>query len=116
MASGVAVKTKRKGKDNVTAYSELAMRGNAFVLEYCRTSMSALSGAAAGILGLTALYGFAFYFITSIILSLMLYLKAGSAWHKYFVNRRGLFINGLLGGLFTYILVWTFLYGMVHVY
>lgn len=110
--------TKRKGKgaDVATTYSELSLRQNASVLEYCRTSMSALSGSAAGILGLTALHGFAFYFITAFLLSLMLYMKAGSSWNKYFVNRRSLFINGLFGGLFTYILFWTFLYGMVHVY
>ena len=50
-------------------FSEMAVRQNAFIMEYCRTSMSALSGSAAGILGLTSLYGFAFYFIMSFVLS-----------------------------------------------
>ena len=54
---------------DVVAYSELAVRQNAAIIDYCRTSMSALSGATAGILGLTALYGFAFYFITAFLLS-----------------------------------------------
>jgi hypothetical protein len=35
--------------------------------------MSALSGAAAGVLGLTALYGFAFYFIMAFALSVSTY-------------------------------------------
>ena len=52
-----------------TAYNELALRQNAGILEYSRTSMSSLSGCAAGILGLTGLYGFAFYFITAFLLS-----------------------------------------------
>ena len=50
-------------------YSELSVRQNAAILEYCRTSMSALSGATAGIMGLTSLVGFVFYFISAFILS-----------------------------------------------
>ena len=51
------------------AYSELSVRQNSAILEYCRTSMSALAGATAGIMGLTSLMGFAFYFISSLCLS-----------------------------------------------
>nr|XP_003416890.2 ER membrane protein complex subunit 6 [Loxodonta africana] len=110
MASVVA---KREGPPFV---SEAAVRGNAAVLDYCRTSVSALSGATAGILGLTGLYGFIFYLLASVLLSLLLILKAGRRWNKYFKSRRPLFTGGLIGGLFTYVLFWTFLYGMVHVY
>lgn len=42
-----------KAKDNKPepiAYSEAALRNNAIVVEYCRTSMSALSGSTAGLL------------------------------------------------------------------
>ncbi|XP_056662933.1 ER membrane protein complex subunit 6 [Monodelphis domestica] len=104
---------KREGPPFI---SEAAVRGNAAVLDYCRTSVSALSGATAGILGLTGLYGFVFYFLASTLLSLLLALKAGRRWNKYFKSRRPLFTGGLVGGLFTYVLFWTFLYGMVHVY
>lgn len=45
----------------MVAYSEMALRNNAAVVEYCRTSMAALSGSTAGLLGLTGLYGFGFY-------------------------------------------------------
>ena len=51
------------------AFSEMSLRQNASVLEYCRTSSAALSGATAGILGLTGLWGFLFYFIASLMLS-----------------------------------------------
>ncbi|XP_067866882.1 ER membrane protein complex subunit 6 [Heterodontus francisci] len=104
---------KREGPQFI---SELAVRGNAAILDYCRTSVSALSGATAGILGLTALTGFVFYFVASFLLSVLLIVKAGHRWSKYFKSRRPLFTGGLVGGLFTYILFWTFLYGMVHVY
>ncbi|KAI0221955.1 ER membrane protein complex subunit 6 [Lamellibrachia satsuma] len=111
----IALKGRKVRKDPV-AYSEVSMRNNAAILDYCRTSMSALSGSTAGILGLTGLYGFAFYFITAFILSVMLVLKAGHDWHKFVRSRNMFFTAGLFGGLFTYILFWTFLYGMVHVY
>ncbi|ESP00083.1 hypothetical protein LOTGIDRAFT_231007 [Lottia gigantea] len=116
MATTIAVRTRKSRKSDNVAYSEMALRQNASILEYCRTSMACLGGASAGILGLTGLYGFAFYFITSILFSVMVLIKAGSRWNNFFVSRKILFTNGLLGALFTYVLSWTFLYGMVHVY
>lgn len=112
-AKMAGVVAKREGPQFI---SEVAVRGNAAVLDYCRTSVSALSGATAGILGLTGLYGFIFYFMSAFLLSLLLILKAGRRWNKFFKSRRLLFTGGLVGGLFTYVLFWTFLYGMVHVY
>ncbi|CAG5122099.1 unnamed protein product [Candidula unifasciata] len=111
-----AVRTRKTRKSDGIAYSEQSLRQNAFILEYCRTSVSALSGATAGIMGLTGLWGFIFYFITALILSILLLVKAGAQWNSYFITRKVVFDSGLFGGLFTYVLFWTFLYGMVHVY
>ena len=111
----IAIRGRKVRKEPV-AFSEPSIRHNSAIVEYCRTSMSALSGATAGITGLTGLYGFIFYFLTAFMLSFMLLLKAGSQWQKFFRGRGSLFTGGLMGGLFTYILFWTFLYGMVHVY
>ncbi|PSN42323.1 hypothetical protein C0J52_18221 [Blattella germanica] len=49
------------GLAQIVAYSEMAVRNNTSVVEYCRTSMAALSGGTAGLLGLTGFYGFGFY-------------------------------------------------------
>ncbi|KAK4876223.1 hypothetical protein RN001_012645 [Aquatica leii] len=109
--------TKNKSKNaDVVAYSEAAMRNNASVVEYCRTSMAALSGCTAGLLGFTGLYGAAFYIFAVTGLWGMLLVKAGSNWQQYFVSRKALLTNGFFGQLFTYVLCWTFIYGMVHVY
>ncbi|CAG2173049.1 unnamed protein product [Oppiella nova] len=104
------------GQEGVVAFSPLAMATNHNIIEYCRTSMSALSGSAAGIIGLTSLYGFAFYFLMAIVLWLIIIVNVGNHWTKYFTSRRQILTNGLFGGLTTYVLFWTFLYGMVHVY
>ena len=50
----------------VIAFSEIAIRNNAVFVEYCRTTMAALGGGTAGILGLTSLYGFAFYIFCAV--------------------------------------------------
>lgn len=97
-------------------FNERAVRKNSAIIDYCRTSGAVIAGAAAGIIGLTGLYGFAFFILVSMALSTVLSMKAGRDWNKYFTTRRQLWLDGVVGGLFTYILVWTFLYGMVHVY
>ena len=99
-----------------TVYNDIAIKRNTAIVDYCRTSAAVIGGAAAGVLGLTGLYGFAFYFLFSLFLSLMLAMKAGRNSSKYFQTSSAVWFNGVLGGLFTYVLLWTFLYGMVHVY
>lgn len=69
-----------------------------------------------GIMGLTGIIGFLFYLVTVFGLWCLLLIKTGSNWKKFFINRQSLLTNGFLGGLCTYVLFWTFLYGMVHVY
>ena len=107
---------RREKSGEVVAYSEAGIRQNHMILEYCRTSMSALAGCTAGILGLTAWYGFAFYIITCVLLWVMILMKAGPSWNKFFRERTPILTGTLTGGIGTYILFWTFIYGMVHVY
>lgn len=67
-------------------------------------------------MGLTGILGFLFYVVSVLGLWMLLMLKSGANWQKYFINRKSLLTNGFLGGLCTYVLFWTFLFGMVHVY
>lgn len=108
---------KRKEKSGeIVAYSEMAIRHNQAQLEYSRTSMSALAGCAAGILGLTSYQGFVFFVITVLIFWFILLLRTGPSWNKFFRSRVPILTGSLTGGIFTYVLFWTFIYGMVHVY
>jgi len=97
-------------------YSEIAVRFNENSLEQCRTSVSALSGCVAGILGLTSYKGFLFYGFSMFFLSFLIYLYIRTEHRKFFTSLNHIFLNGFLNGLLTYVLFWTFLYGMVHVY
>lgn len=67
-------------------------------------------------MGLTGIIGFVFYLVSVLGLWCLLLLKTGSNWQKFFIDRQSLLTHGFLGGLCTYVLFWTFLYGMVHVY
>lgn len=96
--------------------NERAVRHNSSLIEYGRTSTSVVAGVTAGILGLTGLYGFGLYLVYSVVMSVLIMGKVGSNWNKYFQSRYSLLTDGVLGGLFTYVLLWTFIYGIVHVF
>lgn len=96
--------------------NEVAVRYNNFILDYCQTSVSALSGSAAGIIGLTGLNGFIFYFMCSLILSIIILLHLNQNVKSYFTSEQSIITANLWSGIQTYLLFWTFLYGMVHVY
>jgi hypothetical protein len=85
-------------------------------LNFSRTSLSVLAGGVAGILGLTSLNGFLFYFIASGILGLYYLLVETKSDAVHFLNKQQLVTAFVFENLFTYILMWTLVYGCVHVY
>ena len=97
-------------------YNPAAIRNNINVVDYSRAFLAVISGSSAGILGLTGLQGFIFYFALSILMSILLVYKTGQNWDRYFLSRWTIWSSGILGELFTYVLVWTFMYGMIHVF
>ena len=109
-------KSKRYDPTLNQVLSEQSIRYNDYLLDYCQTSMSALSGCAAGILGMTGLYGFLFYFICSLFLSVLILLYLGPSSKKYFISKQTIVTGTLWSGIQTYLLFWTFMFGMVHVY
>lgn len=98
------------------ALSPQSLQNNHGILNYCRTATAAISGCVAGVLGLYGFHGFFFYFFSSVLMSVLLVGKAQFNWQKFFLSSWDIWSTGVLGGTLTYILFWTFLYGMVHVY
>ncbi|KAJ7384415.1 ER membrane complex subunit 6 [Desmophyllum pertusum] len=67
------------------AFSPFSIMANNSIIDFCRTSLASMAGISAGILGLTALKGFIFYFIASFFMSILICLKAGTQWRKFFL-------------------------------
>ncbi|KAG0088054.1 ER membrane complex subunit 6 [Podila epicladia] len=98
-------------------YVDMFIAKNSQTMTFIRSSYSAILGLAAGILGLTNWSGFVFYFVGSTFLSTLVFLvKAKASPSTYFRSPFDVFTEGVLGGLLSYILFWTLLYGIIHVY
>jgi len=90
---------------------------NTQTLAFTRTSVSILAGCLAGVLGLTGSLGFAFYLL-SVLLSTLAWLhRLHFDASPYFASSwRALALDGLSSGLMSYVLFWTLLYDVVHIY
>ncbi|CAH3106718.1 unnamed protein product [Pocillopora meandrina] len=100
------------GKDE--AFSPFSIMANNSIIDFCRTSLASMAGISAGILGLTALKGFIFYFIASLFMSILICLKAGTQWRKFFISWWDLSTSGIFGGVFTYLLFWTYPFVLIY--
>ena len=111
--------TAQKSNDEI--YNDKAIAHNAQIFSFCRTIASAAGGCAAGIIGLTNLNGCYFYLLVHLITSAVIQLKIESTTDKKsktkIVKSKGeIWYENLFGGATTYILFWTLVYGIVHVY
>ncbi|KAL9931185.1 hypothetical protein V8E36_009952 [Tilletia maclaganii] len=99
---------------------------NAKQIYFLRSTALSLAGASAGVLGLRNLSGFYFFGLTLLLTNaLLLVYNARSQPRKYIphmgpeASRPGLVGLALQGGqenLFSFVLWWTFWFGIVHVY
>lgn len=80
-----------KDKDaGITVLNPASMAMNMQAVESCRTVVTVLGGITAGTLGLTGLYGFAFFFIVTLTLGLALtLLDFGGSFGSSFVYFSG---------------------------
>ncbi|CAO2165964.1 unnamed protein product [Urochloa humidicola] len=85
-------------------------------LNYSRTFLSIISGVIAGIWGFTGLMGFVFYFLVMMGTSLGLLVKAKFSVHTYFDSWNRILIEGVFGGLMSFVLFWTFAYDIIHIF
>ncbi|KAI9090512.1 hypothetical protein DFS34DRAFT_585064 [Phlyctochytrium arcticum] len=94
-----------------------SLRTNTITLQYARSSLAFISGAAAGILGLEGwLHGGLFYIFCSLLMSLVLWARTGFTPKTYFPTVDAIWIQEVGGNAFSYLLFWTLAYGLVYVY
>ncbi|KAJ1966893.1 hypothetical protein IWQ62_002183 [Dispira parvispora] len=87
------------------------------ILEHVQTLGCAFIGISAGILGLSGLAGFLYYALSWGVLAAVIFsLKTHAAPGAYFRGPTTLLTQGVIAGLFTYVLFWTLAFGLVHVY
>ncbi|KAI8888513.1 DUF786-domain-containing protein [Backusella circina FSU 941] len=97
-------------------YVQANVMHNTRQLQYIRSCFAAIAGSAAGILGLTNLNGFLFYGVSWLILSGLLLLTRKNI-NKHFINGyKDIVLDGAMGGLLSFVLFHTLLYGLVHLY
>ena len=89
---------------------------NARILNYCRVFVAIIAGCAAGIMGITGLSGFAVFLISTLLLSVGLYLKVGCEPKPFFKKPEDLWFEGITSASMSYILFWTLFYDIVHIY
>ncbi|KAK6206066.1 hypothetical protein LQW54_007901 [Pestalotiopsis sp. IQ-011] len=98
---------------------------NTRALSNVQSLTASIFGVAAGILGLESYSGFLFYFIFSVLTTLLFYavrvapasLKSGHGpldTSRYFRTQYEFWSGGIFGGLAGYILTWTLFYGLVR--
>eukprot|EP01119_Soliformovum_irregulare_P019177 TRINITY_DN601_c0_g1_i1.p1 TRINITY_DN601_c0_g1~~TRINITY_DN601_c0_g1_i1.p1 ORF type:complete len:121 (-),score=20.22 TRINITY_DN601_c0_g1_i1:74-406(-) len=103
-------------QNSETLASPENMKYNEAVAMNIRNGISILGGGVAGVLGLTGVYGFLAYFLTYGLIVVLFSLKMNHNTTKYFPSASGLFWDGLWQGLLSYILFWTLMYDIVHIY
>ncbi|KAF2071789.1 hypothetical protein CYY_006896 [Polysphondylium violaceum] len=94
---------------------EIIMRNNKAVT-FCQIPICILGGAIAGVLGFSGLFGFLFYFFVYFTFCSLFVLRENKKLSLYFINPRSIWFDGLGSGLMPYILFWTFLYNIIHIY
>ncbi|GAA6006987.1 hypothetical protein JCM10207_009161 [Rhodosporidiobolus poonsookiae] len=86
-------------------------------LYYVKSTTALVAGATAGLLGLTNLPGFAFFFLTSLAVGgAFAAVSCGGKPGKYFLKPSEPLHAGTMGNLFSYVLAWTFFYSIVYIY
>jgi len=87
-------------------------------LYYIRSTTASIAGAIAGVLGLTNLSGLAFYLASSLYVGLIVCaLNCGTSPGKYFRSASWEpMTQGLGDNALGFVLWWTLLYGVVHIY
>ncbi|XP_074564837.1 uncharacterized protein LOC141821324 [Curcuma longa] len=106
----------KESEDDLPILNAENLQSNIKSVYYSRTFLSIIGGVVAGIWGFTGLTGFVFYFLVMAAASLGLAAKAKFSVNKYFDSWNRILIDGVFGGLMSFVLSWAFAYDIVHIF
>lgn len=92
------------------------MQNNARVVHWIRQYVSIVAGCVAGVLGLTNVVGFLVYPLFQLLAILIILSKTNSNVDKYFMSTANAAFGGFFDGAMTYLLFWTFVYDIAHLF
>uniref|UniRef100_A0A0C9QNJ4 ER membrane protein complex subunit 6 n=1 Tax=Wollemia nobilis TaxID=56998 RepID=A0A0C9QNJ4_9CONI len=115
-SSNTSEKKSSNMENELPTISPENLQNNMRVIYYSRTFLSIIGGVVAGILGLTGWKGFIFYFVMMALTSLGVIAKAKFDIHEYFDSWNRVILDGISGGLMSFVLFWTFAYDIVHIF
>ena len=75
-----------------------------------------VAGAVCGVLGVTGLMGFLFYFVSAAAGGALLMARTGGRPRSFFTSTSALFTHGFFQGLMSFVLGWTLMGNIVHVF
>ncbi|KAJ1679549.1 hypothetical protein EV182_001822 [Spiromyces aspiralis] len=101
-----------------TVYYEPTVQANNLALSNIHTLTTWVAGAAAGILGLKGYAGFVFFAMSWLLITALISgVRCEGQPSKYFKGGlREIAAGSLFNSLLSYILIWTLIYAVVHVY
>mmetsp|Transcript_9216 Transcript_9216/g.28521 ORF Transcript_9216/g.28521 Transcript_9216/m.28521 type:complete len:106 (-) Transcript_9216:29-346(-) len=94
----------------------LISQRNADVVSKTRLLLSLVIGAAAGILELTSQGGFIFYLISTLLLTVVHWFRLGGTHRDHFDSLLTMISSGVFPALLSFILSWTLVFNLVHIY
>ena len=112
--------TERRAKDgsSIIFWNQLNVGKNNAAVNWVRTLMAIVTGAAAGVLGLKSMQGFAFFVACYAATSLALLMKMRFDADSFFPGTKvhTFLLSGIMSHLMSFLLFWTAFYGLCHVY
>lgn len=78
--------------------------------------VSIVAGTACGIIGLTGFKGIFFFAASWIVMSAWFYAQMGGKTKDFLPSQWNLATDNLFQGGMSFVMFWTLLYGIVHIY
>ncbi|CAK0860674.1 unnamed protein product [Prorocentrum cordatum] len=93
-----------------------ALAANSKSLGHARVLAGAVAGCVAGLLRCEGLSGVLLFLTVTLLHSAMIYAKMGFNVTRYFQKTQDIFVRDCTHGLLPFILIWTLVYDMAHIF